>query len=1110
MYPFSSRSRAFAHLRRQKIAFSAVALALVLHQTPLPAAAYTAFPSAFIHPPKNTTRLLAPTAVITVSPGASGDTDDGLCSLVEAIHNANSDSTSGSPDCAPGSGADLIELPPNETFSYSTAFGPQTALPLITDTDGLTINGNNSTIRRTPGSPAFRIMGVAYGASLTLNESTISGGAAAGLAGGGIVSNGNLTLNHSTISNNQAQDGGALSFGGATLSVNHSTISGNSASRGGGMSVSAYGGTITVTNSTLSGNTATSQGGGVFAQTSTVTVTDSRIENNRGTFGGGGVTLESGTLTLTGSTIRNNSGNNGGGLENVNGTATLINSTISSNLSYSGAGLFQSNGSLTVTHSTITGNTALWSGGALHNTDGTVTLNRSILSGNVSTFNVGHEIYNASFYYYRPLAGTIHANNFNVFGAGNIPTSNAFANFTPGPTDITATSDGSDPTPLSGILAPLANNGGPTLTHALVGGGPAVDVTSSAGVPPVSTDQRGVTRPADGDGDSVPEFDAGAFEGVVMVVTPGASGDVDNGQCSLVEAIQNANGDDTSGSIDCAPGNGNDTIQLPTGATFSYSTAFGPQTALPYITDGDGLTIKGNNSTIDRTSGSPVFRIMRVNAGATLTLQDTTLSGGQAYESGAGILNYGTLTLTSSTISGNSANFGGGVATLLGETTIATSTISGNSANSSGGGLYLYAGTASVINSTISGNAAADGGGLMSRYGRTLTLTNSTISGNSAFSSGGGLYLNRSTASLTNSTISGNSTTYTKGGGLFSFLSTASVTNSTISGNSAGASGGGLYSFLGATTITHSTISGNSTFVGGGGIYAVGDTMVLNRNVISGNRSVYLGEEIRANSATISTDGFNVFGDSSNANDQAFGYFTPIFGDITATSDGSDPTPLSGILAPLGLNGGPTRTHALVPHSPALDVTADPGSLLLPSPTTDQRGMLRPTDGDGNSLAEYDAGSYEAEPALTVTLAEFQAIPQSDHIRVTWETAQETDNLGFNLYRSTDPAQAGERLNGELIPSQVPGGGGAFYAFPDANVNDGDTYYYTLESVSLTGQTALHGSVSATFFPPTAIEIGEWRAESGENNVGVWAGMMAGMAAVAAWVRRRIKRKQGK
>jgi hypothetical protein len=64
--------------------------------------------------------------------------------------------------------------------------------------------------------------------------------------------------------------------------------------------------------------------------------------------------------------------------------------------------------------------------------------------------------------------------------------------------------------PIDPRLAPLASNGGPTKTHALLAGSPAIDRGDNSGAP--AADQRGVARPRDGDGDGTSVVDIGAFE----------------------------------------------------------------------------------------------------------------------------------------------------------------------------------------------------------------------------------------------------------------------------------------------------------------------------------------------------------------------------------------------------------------------------------------------------------------------------------------------------------------------------------------------------------------------------------------------------------------------
>jgi hypothetical protein len=211
----------------------------------------------------------------------------------------------------------------------------------------------------------------------------------------------------------------------------------------------------------------------------------------------------------------------------------------------------------------------------------------------------------------------------------------------------------------------------------------------------------------------------GVAAAATITVTTNNPNIASDGQCSLVEAIVNAN-NDAATHADCAAGSGADTIILPAKANVTLSNAYGTiyssPIGLPLITS--RITIEGNGATIARQGNAPAFGLLAVDFSADLTLQSITLSGGSS-GSGGGVLNSGTLSIKDSTISGNTANFGGG-------------------------GVYNYPGTLTVENSTISGNRADRGGGLFSApnpyvWGISgfLTITNSTISGNTADQGGG-------------------------------------------------------------------------------------------------------------------------------------------------------------------------------------------------------------------------------------------------------------------------------------------------------------------------------------------------------------------------------------
>jgi hypothetical protein len=209
----------------------------------------------------------------------------------------------------------------------------------------------------------------------------------------------------------------------------------------------------------------------------------------------------------------------GGGIDNgFGGTLTLTNSTVSGNSSdVQGGGLFN-DGTATVVNSTITDNGTAWEGGGIWGgSSGGLTLSRSLVVGNVafgdsSIDGDGSEIHDPN--------GVITADDYNVLGHDLLDDAQAFFDFTPGASARTLTSDGADPTALADIRGPLADNGGPTFTHALVAGSPAIDFAPSAdcaGATPIAgLDQRGATRSAEIPGtgnDGGPNLcDAGAYE----------------------------------------------------------------------------------------------------------------------------------------------------------------------------------------------------------------------------------------------------------------------------------------------------------------------------------------------------------------------------------------------------------------------------------------------------------------------------------------------------------------------------------------------------------------------------------------------------------------------
>jgi hypothetical protein len=461
---------------------------------------------------------------------------------------------------------------------------------------------------------------------------------------------------------------------------------------------------------------------------------------------------------------------------------------------------------------------------------------------------------------------------------------------------------------------------------------------------------------------------------------------------ALINAINLANG-----SV------GADTLNLAAGCIYTLTavdnTAGGPN-GLPHVTT--EITINGNGATIQRGGGAPNFRIFYVaglsNAGlGNLTLNDVTVRNGNpgAGYGGGGIYNSGRLTLDSSTISGNSADFGGGgILNWGGTLTLVNSTVSDNNttaAISDGGGIYNFNDSVlQLINSIIRDNAAiSNGGGI--RNNSVLAITNSTISGNTAqvgggianwgtamvvgstvsgntatgggilTGGGGGIYNGGGgTLTLGNSTVSGNTADW--GGGIYDSGDTLMLINSTVSDNSADQEGGGIYNSSGILTITNSTVSGNTAAGWGGGGISNDSVLTLNSSTVSGNTAAAGGGIFNGSGCSDSTTTLrNTIVAAQASGEDCFIFGGNIISDgYNLDSDGTcnltqatDQPHADPRLRPLADYGGPTQTHALRADSPAID-TGDPAC-----PATDQRGVARPLDGDGDGTAACDTGAYE-------------------------------------------------------------------------------------------------------------------------------------------------------
>jgi CSLREA domain-containing protein len=449
------------------------------------------------------------------------------------------------------------------------------------------------------------------------------------------------------------------------------------------------------------------------------------------------------------------------------------------------------------------------------------------------------------------------------------------------------------------------------------------------------------TRDNDGDGLADWPADPGCTDGddpleiaqsATIHVTTTADELATNGNCSLREAIRAANLDLAVDA--CEAGGVADSILLPEG-TYPLSLAgageddgltgdLDVRAALALVGQGAGAVIDASGL------GDRVLHVRPSGADVDAVLLNLTLRGGDAGGSdGGGLLVesaggfHPTTTVEDCAIESNTAASGGGVRIahpLGGTATLSRTAIRTNTATGTGaGGLDAEGPSVSLLDSAVEGNTAVSGaGGIADR--QWLLVRHSTIAGNQSASGPGGIGVSQAYLSLGNATVSGN-TTGGAGGGLAagdaSSWAAVDVLFTTIAGNAA-AQGGGLQ--VGAAAQT---------------------TFALGASVIAGN--------------TAAADP-DVGGAVASGGDNVVGQQGASTGWVASDQVGTVGAPLDAKLGPLATNGGPTRTHALLAASPALDGADCQGVIR------DQRNVPRPYG------AACDAGALESTPACSDTL----------------------------------------------------------------------------------------------------------------------------------------------
>jgi hypothetical protein len=375
-----------------------------------------------------------------------------------------------------------------------------------------------------------------------------------------------------------------------------------------------------------------------------------------------------------------------------------------------------------------------------------------------------------------------------------------------------------------------------------------------------------------------------------------------------------------------ASGDTIDLSQLPTkcGMADSVITLFNGEIVVPQ----ENLKFQGpfaGSVTIEPVAGSSSRVLNHAGTGLLvindLTLANGNLQAGMGHAYGGCIRSDGSLFLTRSTV----------------KNCIATGSYG------SGGGLYAAHG-AVLLESRISGNKAIGSargmaGGVLSIGG--LSLLYSTVDSNEASHiSGGAMSLGSGIGSytaLSYSTFEGNSAPRCGGASLYT-IHGIEVSNSTISDNTGSISNGGLCA-EGSTTITASTIAFNSSVGESGGLILWSGALTIETSIFAHNSS------------------------SSSTPDLYIDPLAPVYGadNLVMTSSGNIPPGVIKItsdpkLSPqLAFNGGRTRTHKLLPGSPALGAGNNPSGLWF-----DQRGQGYPRMSGSNAATDIGAVQFDS------------------------------------------------------------------------------------------------------------------------------------------------------